>query len=49
MAESLTFDVQRENDHLDIVMSSTMDYIDQADNLVKTFLKDRERMQYLKT
>lgn len=46
MAESLTFDVQRENDHLDIVMSSTMDYIDQADNLVKTFLKDNNLERY---
>ncbi len=46
MDENLTFDVKREKDHLDIVMSSTMDYIDQADSQVKTFLKDNDLERY---
>lgn len=40
MVDPLTFDVHRSKDSLDIVLSSTMAYIDKADTLVKKLLKD---------
>jgi serine/threonine-protein kinase RsbW len=40
MVDPFTFDVHRNEDSLDIVLSSTMAYIDKADTLVKKLLKD---------
>ncbi len=40
MADPLTFDVHRKIDSLDIVLSSTMDYIDRADKLVKAIMDE---------
>jgi serine/threonine-protein kinase RsbW len=42
MAEPLTFDVRKNKDGIDIVLSSTMDCIDKADAVVKRFLEDME-------
>lgn len=40
MVDPFTFDVHRNNDSLDIVLSSTMAHIDKVDALVKKLLKD---------